>query len=337
MMVALGGAIGGFLGSIAAPFLLSGFFELPLGLATLGLLTFALIFRESWRTDVLWITVSVFLIATVFVHARTFLKGSTVAARDFYGTVRITDFPSARDGVNVRVMIHGATDHGRQFLSPELRRQPTSYYGPGSGIALVMDHRKKTPMRVGVIGLGTGSLAAYGAGGDYYRFYEINPVVVRLARDYFHYLADSRAKVDIVVGDGRLSLERESPQGFDVLAVDAFSGGSIPVHLLVRQAFEQYFRHLKPDGILALHITNTWLDLSPVVAEAARYFGARGLLVHRLGVAELETAQSTWALLTREGTLLDEPALKQAGRPLPSHTGVRLWTDDYSNLFRIMK
>ncbi|MCW5980140.1 MAG: fused MFS/spermidine synthase [Bryobacteraceae bacterium] len=337
LMVAVGGALGGFTVSIVAPLVFPGYFELPLALAAFGALALGLTFRRSWRTDVLWITVCLFLAATVFVHARSFLKGSLAAERSFYGTVRVIDFPSLRENETVRVMVHGGTDHGRQFLSPDLRRQPTSYYGLRSGIGLLLSHRGPAPLRVGVIGLGAGCLAAYGQKGDCYRFYEVNPMVVRLANDYFHFLSDTPAKVDVVVGDGRLSLAKENPQAFDILVVDAFSGGSIPVHMLVREAFEQYFRHLKPAGVLALHITNTWLDLAPVVAEAARAFGASGIVIHHLGAPELEVSHSTWALVTRNGALFDEPHLKAAGVPLAPRPGVRMWTDDYSNLVQIMK
>jgi hypothetical protein len=337
LVIALGGATGGVLISIVAPLVLPGFFELPIGLAGLSVLALGMTFRESWRTDVLWITVSVFLIATVIVHTGSFLRGSLVSARNFYGTVRVSDFPGVQEGETVRGIIHGTTDHGRQFLSPQRRRQPTSYYGADSGIGLVMRRMKRKPVRAGVIGLGAGCLAVYGDEGDYFRFYEINPIVVRFSREYFHYLEDSRARIDIVVGDGRSSLERESPQRFDILVVDAFSGGSIPVHMLVREAFEQYFRHLQPEGVLALHISNKWLDLAPVVAEVAWWFNARGVLVNQPGAAIDETSQSTWALLTRQGGALDEACLMKAAKPLARRPGLRMWTDDYSNLYQIMK
>ena len=337
LMISLGGAIGGFLVSIVAPLVLPGFFELPVGLAALGLLALGLAYRHSWRTDLLWMIVCAFLIATVVVHTRAFLRGSLVSARNFYGTVRVSDFPTVQEGETVRGIIHGTTDHGRQFLSPQRRRKPTSYYGADSGVGLVMSRMKRKPVRVGVIGLGAGCLAVYGDEGDYFRFYEINPIVVRLSREYFHYLEDSHARIDVIVGDGRLSLEREDPQRFDVLVVDAFSEGSIPVHMLVREAFEQYFRHLQPEGVLALHISNKWLDLAPVVAEAAWSFNARGLLVSQAGAAIDETSSSSWALLTRQGEALDEPCLAKAGTPLVRRPGLRMWTDDYSNLYQIVR
>ena len=143
--------------------------------------------------------------------------------------------------------MNGTIDHGLQFLSPARRDLPTTYYGPDSGIGITLKAAGATsPLNVGVIGLGVGTLAAYGRQGDRYKFYEINPLVVQLANQEFSFLRDSEAKIDIVLGDGRLSLEQEPPQGFDVLVVDAFSGDSIPVHLLTREAFELYFRHLKP-------------------------------------------------------------------------------------------
>jgi len=337
LMLALGGSLGGLLVSVAAPQIFRGYFELGGLMLILALMTLGVVRHASWRTRLLWATVSLFLAVTLVTHVRSFVAGSLAMGRNFYGSLRVTDFPSALVGETVRTMVHGTTDHGRQFLAPALREMPTSYYGHSSGIGLLLDNRRGTPARVAVIGLGTGTLAAYGRPGEYYRFYEVNPLVAEFAREYFHYLEDSRAKVDVVLGDGRLSLEREEPQSFDVLVVDAFSGGSIPFHMLTREAFALFFSHLKPGGVLALHITDPSLDFASVVAASAQSSGASGLVISDPGSPELETSQSTWALVARGATPIEQPELLRRGRPLVVRTDLRAWTDDYSNLFAILQ
>ena len=258
--------------------------------------------------------------------------------RNFYGGLRVMD-NSPGDPDNLRKLLHGTIDHGEQFTSAERRRQPTTYYGPQSGVGLAIRERQPAgPMRVGVIGLGTGTLAAYGRPGDYYRFYEINPLVIDLARSEFTFLKDSPAKVEVALGDARLSLEREQPGHFDVLAVDAFSGDSIPVHLLTREALRLYFRHLRPDGVLAVHVSNKYLDLQPVVRKLAEDM--------HLGAMTLDTEDdddyngifgSTWVLVTGRPGFFEAPEIKPAASEVTANASLRLWTDDYSNLFQILK
>lgn len=335
--VALGGALGGALVAVAAPQVFSGPFELPLGLTAAGGTLLVLALRRRSAAEVALAAVAtLFLGSTSVRYMDSFRNGARVAVRNFYGSLRVMDFPSARAGERVRMLVHGAIDHGRQFLSPALRRQPTTYYGRESGIGLALG-RPRGPARIGVIGLGTGTLAAYARPEDYVRFYELNPAVIRLAREWFTFLADCPAPVEVVPGDARLSLEREAPQRFDVLAVDAFSAGSIPVHLLSQEAFGVYFRHLKPDGVLALNITSAGLDLAPVVARAAEAFAVHGVLVHHQGSPEEETCLSSWALLSRNSSRLTAPELERAATPLKTRPGVRLWTDDYSNLLAVLK
>ena len=190
---------------------------------------------------------------------------------------------------------------------------------------------------MGVIGLGIGTLATYGKPGDHYTFYEINPQVIELAQRDFYFLRDSAAKVNIVLGDARLSLERQAPQGFDVLAVDAFSGDAIPVHLLTREAFELYFHHLKPDGVLAVHISNNYLNLRPVVARAAAWLRKPAILVVNEDDKANGIYRSSWVLIAANADFFEAPEIKRAAQPLPSAAHVKLWTDDYSNLFVILK
>ena len=259
-----------------------------------------------------------------------------VLARNFYAGLRIYDTGEGLDAM--RVLTHGTITHGKQFIDPARRGWPTTYYGDLSGVGRAIEAlRARGPVKIGVIGLGAGTLAAYGRPGDAVRVYEINPQVIDFALKEFSYLGDSKAQVDVVHGDARLSLEREAPQGFDVLAVDAFSSDSIPVHLLTAEAFEVYFRHLKPGGILAVHISNRYLDLKPVLRKRPPGSAAR--------CASSRTRPTTRRALTaRPGCsspICRRPSSSRRSKappgPLASDRSVRLWTDDYSDLFQILK
>jgi spermidine synthase len=190
---------------------------------------------------------------------------------------------------------------------------------------------------VGVIGLGTGTLAAYGRPGDTYRFYDINPLVIDMARTQFYFLPGSKAKVDVVLGDARLSLEREFPQNYDVLAVDAFSSDAIPVHLLTREAFALYFRHLQPGGVLAVHVSNKHLRLAPVVEMAAVSLGKRAILIDTDDEDDKAVFGATWVLISARESFFRYPFIRAVATPVKSIPGLRMWTDDYSNLFQILK
>ena len=254
--------------------------------------------------------------------------------RNFYGGLRVNEYDKDTEDEN-RMLVHGTVDHGMQLMAPERRRDRITYYGPDSGIGLSLQSVTHSKKRIGVIGLGAGSLAAYAERGDVIRFYEINPLVEKIARTYFTYLSDCPGKVEVVLGDGRLSLEREAPQQYDVLAVDAFSGDAVPVHLLTRQAIEVYFRHLKPDGILALHITNTHLDLAPVVEKLAQTLGKHSVLVIGEKDHLNNIYSSRWALLSSKP--FTNPSLLDAAEELPIRPDLSVWTDDYNNLFQILK
>lgn len=346
VMISVGGALGGVFVGLVAPYLFRGYFEMQICLAACGLLVLAVLrtdpespFYSAWRPPALVAgLMACVLAAYAGVQIQQKSRGYRIMVRNFYGGLRVSDDdPESPD--NVRRLLHGTIDHGEQFTSPDRRRQPTTYYGPQSGAGLAIRERQPMgPMRVGVIGLGTGTLAAYGRPGDYYRFYEINPMVVELARTEFTFLKDSPAEVEVALGDARLSLERERPQRYDVLAVDAFSGDSIPVHLLTREAFHLYFRHLKPDGVLAVHVSNKYLELQPVVRMLADDM--------RLGAMTVDTEDdddynaifgSTWVLVSARAGFFEFPEIKEVAVEPPVKAGLRLWTDDYSNLFRILK
>jgi SAM-dependent methyltransferase len=259
-------------------------------------------------------------------------------ARNFYGSVVVYDDGMPRPKGPVRVLRNGAIDHGEQFLEAENRRYPTTYYGHNSGVGRAMAAvMRRGPANVGVVGLGAGTLAAYGRAGDRFTFYEINPNVVRIAESEFSFLRDCPAAHEIVTGDARLALAREAPRQFDLLALDAFSGDSIPVHLLTREAFRLYWRHLKPDGVLAVHVSNKYLALAPVAALAASEAGKEARMLSYGGNEVDEESSSDWVLITSRPGFFDAPEIRPAVREIDPIAGLRMWTDDYSGLWRILR
>lgn len=278
---------------------------------------------------------------------RAFREGAVGMSRNFYGVLTVEERHAMDANLRRLDLRHGRIVHGFQYQALEKRRIPTTYYSETSGIGLLLSHhprRAAGPMRVGVVGLGVGTLAAYGRPGDEYRFYDINPAVASLSAlpgGVFTYLRDSPARIVLVMGDARLSLERElargGPQNFDVLALDAFSSDSIPVHLLTREAVATDLAHLRrPDGVLAIHISNRNLDLTPVVRALADAFHLEASVVDT--DSEDDTSWgATWVLLTRDRRVLETKEIEEASERLEGGAGMRLWTDDYSNLFRVLK
>jgi hypothetical protein len=325
-----GGAAGGLFVGLIAPRVFTEYLELPFGVLASVMLALWLLYRLDTKR-VLRIGAVAGAAALVAVMMPDTTPRHHVRMRNFYGTLQVND--SGSEATAYRSLFNGAIQHGVQFLAPERSRIPTTYYGPASGAAIVIDALRNGPMRVGVIGLGTGTLATYGKPGDVYRFYEINPTVIDLSRVEFRYLRESAAKVEIVAGDARLSLEREEPLGLDVLAVDAFSGDSIPVHLLTVEAFELYFRHLKSTGALAIHVTNKHLELAPVVHRLATQMGARPYLIHNSSDTRNRIHASSWVVVSKNPELT--PKLSYLSSPVKKPGP--LWTDDYSNLLSVLK
>lgn len=290
-----------------------------------------------------WLLLGTVLVGTITAHTRT----AVALSRNFYGVLGV--FPSNPDDPQraAYVLKHGRVTHGVQFRAPDRRRLATSYYGPASGIGLALLRNPRRsgpegvrPFRIGVVGLGAGTIATYGEPGDYLRFYEINPEVIRVAMEgrYFTYLKDCQARVEVVPGDARISMERElerdEPQKFDVLAIDAFTGDAIPIHLLTEEAFQIYLKHLSgPQAIIALHISNSYLDLRPVVLKLTGRYGLRSAWINSGGDGET-VSPSEWMLLSQSNALVTSAAGTLKGVRLPES---RLWTDDYSNLFQVLK
>jgi SAM-dependent methyltransferase len=337
LMLSLGGAIGGVFVGLLAPHLFRGYFELPIGLAACAVLVLVVLGME--RRNVAWfagVALAAAMVVYFCIEARKTTAEARVMVRNFYGGLRVIDESSGDPGAT-RKLMHGTINHGEQFLSPALRERPTTYYGPQSGVALaIREAAAGLSERVGVIGLGTGTLASYGRPGDYYRFYEINPLVIRLANTEFTFLRGSKARVDVALGDARLSLEREPAQNFDVLAVDAFSGDSIPVHLLTEEAFALYSRHLKAGGVVAVHVSNKYLDLKPVVQRVAAALGNQARLVDT-DDDEDDVFGATWILVSGRRDFFEKPPIRDASTALEGQKRLRAWTDDYSNLFQILK
>jgi SAM-dependent methyltransferase len=333
LMVSLGGVIGGAAVGLGAPLVFDTYLELPLTLVLLAALA-AYCFRDYGRLVVALFSVVALGAAGAAGYRRHILAEDTVEyARNFYGVLRVKE--TGEPGDEHRSLVHGGILHGDQYFSK--RDQPTTYYQASSGVGLALDAQSKRPIRVGVIGLGAGTLAAYGRAGDTFRFYDINPEVPRLARKWFTYLNDCKATVEIVLGDARLSLEREAPQGYDVLVVDAFSSDAIPVHLITREAVQVYRRHLRPGGTLAFHVSNRFLDLKPVLLKISEAEGLQIANVVDDGSESLYPYATDWVLLSEGREVLgDEDVVDSTVEIAPSPRWP-LWTDDYSNLLQVFR
>jgi hypothetical protein len=279
LMISLGGAVGAVVIGLVAPAIFSGVYELPISLSFTAILAVALVWSSgNWPIRGLWVAVAGCMVAVVVANVRAYNASAISLRRSFYGSLRVVQSPRAGPE-QTRTLFHGTIEHGAEFLWPKLRDHATTYYGPDSGIGIVLREAFSGPKHVGLVGLGVGTLAAYGTPGDSFRFYEINDQVVDMAESLFFYLRDTRATIHVVQGDGRLSIERDTSGPFDVLALDAFSGDAIPVHLLTREAMSLYLNHLKPEGVIAFHVSNDFLDLAPVVQQLASAFGENAILV----------------------------------------------------------
>lgn len=267
------------------------------------------------------------------------------SARNFYGTLKVRPYGDAGTDSESLMLSHGITTHGMQFARPAYRGWPTTYYGEKSGIGLALNLAKpgSEGRHFGFVGLGAGTLASYGKKGDHLRFYEINPAVLRLARENFSFLSDTAGELKIVLGDARLSLENElahdAPQAFDVLALDAFSSDAIPIHLLTREAMDLYLQHLKPGGVIAVHISNRHLDLRPVVEAHAKDLGLHlATISHNPQPNEWWLYRSTWVLLSRDATVLAQKEFQDAADATTDDMAdlVR-WTDDRASLLGVFR
>jgi hypothetical protein len=352
LLIAAGGATGTFLVAIAFPVLFSSNYDLALAFLATAILASVSTWRDGWPQRVLWTTASILLFALTLALDRTYAQQSLLQVRNFYGTLRVKQTNAPVVNVPMRTLMHGAIQHGTQIFDPGFSHIPTTYYATDSGIGLALrfccsargnndpaPHPR--PRNIGVIGLGAGTIAAYGQPHDRIRFYEINPNVEPIARNLFTYIRDSFAEITIVPGDARTSLTAElnanQPQRFDVLAVDAFSGDAIPLHLLTTQALELYLRHLTPTGILAFHVSNQYLDLAPELALLARN---AHLEVRNVSTGSFDARgefRASWVLMTNDPTFFNQPEVASFADQIPVKPTLRRWTDDYSSLLPILQ
>ncbi len=372
LMVSLGGAVGGLFVALVAPHVFRTFLELPIGMIACAVLVVIALWEVNLPKLGPWplrlaLCIGLGALAGQLAsdqfyeeHGYRFslqnlpalMKGQRPAdaesggyrlmVRNFYGALRVRD-DDPSDVYAERSLTHGTINHGSQLMSEAMRYITTSYYGETSGIGrAIRAIHERGSARIGSIGLGAGVLSNYGRPGDYLRIYEINPLVPGIAQNWFSFYPHSMADKQIVMGDARLSLERQlakqEVQNFDVLSVDAFSSDAIPIHLLTREALALYFHHLKPNGILALHISNRYLDLAPVCAAGAEYFHKEARTVSDDGEAGSYLSSSTWVLLTSDPDWFNSPAFADADitrTKVADH--FRPWTDDYSNIVQILR
>jgi spermidine synthase len=383
LSISAGGALGGLFVGLVCPNVFKTHFELGLGMIGGFLVAWATLFndgRDRWlknREALQWVMAFLLVLSALVVvrgnlndielRRITSLLPSTwqqkltdwgvlgkpdpdliAIERNFYGTIRVERMFSEGDPDAGIALYNGRIWHGFQFLDPARQLEPSTYYVAGTGAALAVTYHPRAAqgLKVAVIGLGSGSMAAHGKEGDQYVFYEIDPKVVDAAYKYFTYLAKSPARPRVVLGDARVSLEREwkeqGSQNYDVIHLDAFSGDAIPAHLLTDEAFSLYTQHLhkdetgQPDGIIVVHISNRYLDLEPVVAAIAKKHGYQTWNVHKLEDGGPTDTSSDWVLVTRNRAFLEHPEVQAAGEPLAPDKEL-LWTDQYTALYPILR
>ena len=347
LMVSLGGALGGVVVGFIAPKFFNTYYEFGIGLVFTLLLAAWLALSNVAHSQLARLVPMALLMATGFtgfhvyhyIHALS--NDARLMSRNFYGTLRVKDTGPDTSETAMRRLMHGVIMHGEQYLHKDKRGRITTYYTESSGVGLAVKYFQASgATRVGVVGLGTGTIAGYGRKGDVTRFYEINPQVIEIARRDFNYISDSierKGQVDTVLGDARLTMEREAPQQYDVLAIDAFSSDAIPVHLITKEAMAIYLKHIKPDtGVVAFHVTNRFLKLAPVVEQIAKTYDLQVALVSDDDTGG-DASRTDWVLVTRNKKLLADKKIKENTSEISPIPRLRLWTDDFNNLVQILK
>jgi hypothetical protein len=337
LLIAGGGAAGTFFIGIASPLIFSANYDLAISFLVVAALAIAVTWRDGWPQRLLWSTATALLLVFAIMLHRAYARDAILEVRNFYGTLRVKQTITAQADPE-RMLLNGTIQHGTQIFAPNFSRLPTTYYATDSGIGLALrfccDGR---PRNIGVIGLGAGTLAAYGHAGDHIRFYEINPLVKPIAENLFTYIRDSAAQITIADGDARTSLAREAPQQFDVIAVDAFSGDAIPLHLLTSEAIALYKKHLAADGIIAFHVSNQYLNLAPEIAQLAMAGHMQSRLVESAADDLMGSYRATWVLLTNGSDFFTRPGIIAVSTETPTTPHLRPWTDDYSSLLPIVQ
>jgi spermidine synthase len=337
LMFAAGGAIGSFLIGIASPLIFSSNYDVAISFFATALVAVLVVWPASWSERALWSAgTAMLLYVLVLLHA-AYRRDTLFSIRNFYATLRVKQAYDSNQHW-IRTLSNGTVQHGTQIFTPALMKTPTTYYADDSGVGLALRYCCGDRARsVGIVGLGAGTIAAYGRPGDRMRFYEINPAVEPIAQHFFTYLRDSRAQISFVEGDARTALAQETPQQFDVLVIDAFSGDAIPLHLLTTEAVAVYRRHLAPGGVLAFHISNRHVDLEPAVYLLAQAAGMQARTVHSLADDPRGEFSATWVLVTNNDAFLTLPAIAGHSHQTKQRAGLRLWTDDYSSLLALLR
>lgn len=338
LMIALGGALAPVVIGLVAPRISTWQVEFPETLVGSGLLALWVLYPKGRARQAAMAALSAVLVLLAAGVIRVPQPGVILQARSFYGALMATEgHDSLQDRrYTLRTLLHGAIIHGTQLIGPEVDTIPTSYYGPKSGVGLLLSGRQG-PWNVGVVGLGAGTLAAYGRPSDSFIFYEIDPLVLEVARSKFTYLKSSQAGVRTVIGDGRLSLEKEPPKQFDLLVVDAFSGDSIPTHLLTQEAFEMYFSKLKGTGVIAVHISNKFIDLKPVLSKVSATLNKQAIMVHNNINDTSAATAADWVLIANDNEAFRYLPSTVVKRLPPLPDGFAVWTDDYSNVLQLLE
>ena len=343
LMLSLGGALGAVLIAIVAPLALDGYFELHIVLVLLAVMLMLRLPRIGQFFGAIALAVTGYYTVN---GALEYSRDMRLMGRDFYGVVRTRDREA--EGVRYRAMYHGGIIHGGQLLGEQYRNTPSDYFGPGSGygrLFTALNETKPGPRKVGIIGLGAGVVAAYGRRGDELTFYEISQKVVDFQRREFRFLRDTPARTQVILGDGRLSLERElvrtGSRQYDVLGIDAFSGDSIPMHLVTREAMALYAKHLAADGVIVFQATNRFIDLMPVVKRLASELGMEAVLVsdspESSRGADYWLSSTDQILVSRDRKLLEHPRIDEAASEIDDRPSLPTFTDAHHNLFRILK
>ena len=342
LLVSIGGALGALVVSVVAPLLFSTYVETPLALLVAALLFVPV--AQAAHPFLQWVAVALAIgvVGTGVWFVKQEHNNAIEVTRNFYGVLKVKSYDEPKNEDYLVRLVHGAILHGEQYPNDKWKLQPTTYYTPSSGFGRAVNlqreisPRTNNTQRIGMIGLGVGTVAAYCREGDICRIYEINAEVERLARKHFTYLADSKGKVSVILGDARLSLEREANNQFNVLAVDAFSGDSIPMHLITQEAVRAFMGQVSGNGILAYHVSNRFLNLPPVLAEIAEKEKLVGTVVEDPAQKDNTLhSSSTWVLLARNAEALK--GIGEAGTSLARVAGAPLWTDDFNNLLSVIK
>ena len=346
LCLSIGGAAGGLMVGLLAPLVFDSFAELPLALISCGLLASFVIWREPSLTIPTKVNSSLIVCALALTCAMGWLlwdyshssEETLLEHRDFYGTLRVSESDKNNTPESFRYLYHGVISHGWEHTYEPLRAKPLSYYGPDTGIAktITFYQQEEPSIRIALLGLGIGILTSYGREADSFRIYELVPAVIDIAKKYFWFLSTSKSKIDYLVGDGRLSLEREQPNQFHMLSVDAFSSDSIPMHLMTVEALQGFKKQIREDGAIVYHVTNRLINLAPMVKLIADQEGMEAVLITNRPTED-DLYRTDFVVVTNNKKLIDTLKKAEGYKPIETLPKLKAWTDSYNNLFDVLR